>query len=286
MPQEKANLARIRDNQRRSRARRKEYLQELEAKLRQCELQGVEASSEIQIAARKVAEENKKLRTLLVQNGVPNKSIEQYVQSPLPSDTAFETLHGIESSAVQALEQLLLTRKSCRIDGNTSWNQASRGRSRGSSVGTVPSGCDSNDDCPASALTQQPIEILSPSHTSNINMTHTSYEAPPYHNSTSVPNMNIISPTGASNMFQYDGQFNFDDTSYTQLPFQHPISSYSTTTASNANSCVLATDMITGMAGADPSAVRADLGCQPGLDCQVDNHLVFNVMDRYSGSGI
>jgi hypothetical protein len=37
------------------------------------------------------------------------------------------------------------------------------------------------------------------------------------------------------------------------------------------------------MAGADPNTVRADLGCMPGMDCEVDNHLVFNVMDRYSG---
>ena len=46
MSQEKANLARIRDNQSRSHARYKEYLQELEARLRQCELQGIEASTE------------------------------------------------------------------------------------------------------------------------------------------------------------------------------------------------------------------------------------------------
>jgi len=55
---------------------------------------------------------------------------------------------------------------------------------------------------------------------------------------------------------------------------------------SNVNNCNYATDMITTMAGVDPSAVRADLGCAPGMDCEVDNHLVFNVMDRYSGVGL
>ncbi|KAF2432585.1 hypothetical protein EJ08DRAFT_585201, partial [Tothia fuscella] len=69
-PEQKANLARIRDNQRRSRARRKEYLQELETKYRQCEQIGVEASSEMQVAARKVLEENRKLRTLLKSKGM------------------------------------------------------------------------------------------------------------------------------------------------------------------------------------------------------------------------
>ncbi|KAF2838760.1 hypothetical protein M501DRAFT_907401, partial [Patellaria atrata CBS 101060] len=65
----KDHLARIRDNQRRSRARRKEYLQELEWKYRNCEQLGVEASAEIQLAARRVLEENKRLRALLKQKG-------------------------------------------------------------------------------------------------------------------------------------------------------------------------------------------------------------------------
>ena len=50
----------------------------------------------------------------------------------------------------------------------------------------------------------------------------------------------------------------------------------------NANSCVFAADMISTMSGGDPNAVSADLGCLPGMDCDIDNQLVFNVMDRYS----
>ncbi|RSL41257.1 hypothetical protein CEP54_015875, partial [Fusarium duplospermum] len=52
-PAQKANLARIRETQKRSRARRREYLRELEQRLRVYELQGVEASSEVQKAARR-----------------------------------------------------------------------------------------------------------------------------------------------------------------------------------------------------------------------------------------
>ncbi|KAF1821778.1 uncharacterized protein K489DRAFT_299098, partial [Dissoconium aciculare CBS 342.82] len=62
--------ARIRDNQRRSRARRKEYLQDLEVRFRNCEQLGVEASAEIQAAARRVVDENKRLRMLLKQRGL------------------------------------------------------------------------------------------------------------------------------------------------------------------------------------------------------------------------
>ncbi|KAK1918847.1 hypothetical protein P3342_010318 [Pyrenophora teres f. teres] len=71
--QKAQNLARIRDNQRRSRARRKEYLQELEAKLRSYEQIGIEASSEIQSAARRVLDENKKLRALLHEEECPSR---------------------------------------------------------------------------------------------------------------------------------------------------------------------------------------------------------------------
>ncbi|EME78611.1 uncharacterized protein MYCFIDRAFT_167957 [Pseudocercospora fijiensis CIRAD86] len=65
-----SDLARIRENQRRSRARRKEYLQDLERKWRRCEKFGIEASVEIQVAAKKVLEENLRLRALLMRNGV------------------------------------------------------------------------------------------------------------------------------------------------------------------------------------------------------------------------
>jgi hypothetical protein len=45
-----------------------EYIQELEARLRQYELQGIIASSEIHLAARGVVDENKKLRRLLAKH--------------------------------------------------------------------------------------------------------------------------------------------------------------------------------------------------------------------------
>ncbi|KFX95580.1 hypothetical protein O988_05735 [Pseudogymnoascus sp. VKM F-3808] len=102
---DKANLARIRDNQRRSRARRKEYLQELEGRLRQCELTGVEASSEIQGAARKVIEENRRLRLLLAQHGVsPDDASDEDGSQQWPADTP-------RSEDAQALEMLLNIRR-------------------------------------------------------------------------------------------------------------------------------------------------------------------------------
>lgn len=76
-----ATLTRVRDNQRRSRARRKEYIQHLEQRLRSFERLGVTASQEIQQAGRKVAKENALLRSLLVLRGVTHDEIEAFLKS-------------------------------------------------------------------------------------------------------------------------------------------------------------------------------------------------------------
>ncbi|KAI9745612.1 MAG: hypothetical protein M1818_001146 [Claussenomyces sp. TS43310] len=118
---EQENLMRIRDNQRRSRARRKEYLRELEARLRQCALQGVETSAEIQLAARRVADENRKLRCLLEKHGVGDNVVNAYLtDEPLHARSS----HGPDASVatdsrlVEGLEQMLNTRKPCCADGS------------------------------------------------------------------------------------------------------------------------------------------------------------------------
>ncbi|KAH8912363.1 hypothetical protein BR93DRAFT_963547 [Coniochaeta sp. PMI_546] len=106
---------RIRDNQRRSRQKRKEHLQEIEDKLRQCQFQGVEASIEIQAEARRVAEENKKLRTLLNRHGVPDESINEFLFSGTvvpPRHPPSDYLHpAAVSGNVQSLERLLEPRR-------------------------------------------------------------------------------------------------------------------------------------------------------------------------------
>ena len=58
-----SNRVRVRDNQRRARARQREYVQDLEKKIQQYERKGVEATMEVQTAARGVVEENGRLRS-------------------------------------------------------------------------------------------------------------------------------------------------------------------------------------------------------------------------------
>jgi hypothetical protein len=304
---EKANLARIRDNQRRSRARRKEYLQELEAKLRQCELQGIEASAEIQVAARRVADENKKLRRLLVQNGIAEDRIEAYLNSSPATDTVMGGQYGGNTGhAVQLLEQLLQNRKFCGTDSNMLPSDVVGGTgSRDSSAGVSTVQTSPWDTHQASSTHQTMTPSSSLSKTSNASRGFDSNcGVPHHHRMVSLPrNLSPASnPSGQnSQMHDFISQLQSQnlmsyDTSSHQIAQQHlqpysgpPRSSVyipTTTSSSNTNNCGSATDMITSMAGGDPAIVRADLGCPSDLDCEVDNHLVFNVMDRYMGDGL
>lgn len=102
-------MARIRENQRRSRARRKEYLQELEGRWRRCEQAGAEASSELQAAARRVADENKKLRALLRERGVRDDDVAAYLAR---ASGGGEPAKADGAPASQLLD-LLTARKDC-----------------------------------------------------------------------------------------------------------------------------------------------------------------------------
>jgi hypothetical protein len=326
---EKANLARIRDNQRRSRARRKEYLQELEARLRQCELQGIEASSEIQMAARRVADENKKLRALLAQQGIGEENIEAYLQSS-PTDATMGGAYASSSGAVQILEQLLQTRKAYLPDGSNTipTNMGGGGggsRDSSASVGTVslwdpvysqhtggrrrsgtwqqPGGKAASSAqqfmTPSASAASRTSSVVSLGQNSNRPVAHHQRLAPVQLPRNMNPGSNQPHQQNQS-MFDFDPQFSLNNaySSHQGTAQKHlqprgapqRSSVYNPASASaNAHDCNYATDLImTTMAGnADPAAVRADLGClQNGVDCEVDNHLVFNVMDRYSGVGL
>ncbi|KAB8229547.1 bZIP transcription factor [Aspergillus alliaceus] len=87
---------RIRDNQRRSRARRKEYIQDLEQRLHKFEALGVQVTREVQAAGRKVAVENTHLRSLLRLHGVSDQDIHEY----LTAHTASVVLQNFHSGTV------------------------------------------------------------------------------------------------------------------------------------------------------------------------------------------
>ena len=72
---------RLRENKRRSRARQKDYVQQLERRCREYEQAHVQATVEMQTAARKVAGENRLLRALLKKLGQNDHSIDEWLES-------------------------------------------------------------------------------------------------------------------------------------------------------------------------------------------------------------
>jgi len=94
MPRKTDNpaAARIRDNQRRSRSRRAGLVQELQERVREYELKGVEANVEMQTAARKVLRENALLRKLLAQHNISEDVINAQLQTQPEAGTAVETV--------------------------------------------------------------------------------------------------------------------------------------------------------------------------------------------------
>ena len=67
--------ARLRRNQRNSRARKQQYLHDLEHRWSECVRLGVQASAEIQKEARRVHEENKALRCIVREMGVSDDAL-------------------------------------------------------------------------------------------------------------------------------------------------------------------------------------------------------------------
>ncbi|KAK9452448.1 hypothetical protein V1511DRAFT_200842 [Dipodascopsis uninucleata] len=111
---------RIRDNQRRSRARRKEYVTDLEERLRRYESLGVEATYEVQAAGRKVAADNALLRSLLRHHGVAETEVQEYLQShatcSIPSTTSLTTLPPLTSRLPTTDGDYLKSRGNSQLD--------------------------------------------------------------------------------------------------------------------------------------------------------------------------
>ncbi|RDA87585.1 hypothetical protein CP532_3967 [Ophiocordyceps camponoti-leonardi (nom. inval.)] len=83
-----ASAIRIRENQRRSRARRKEYVESMERRIQEYEKKGVEATLEMQQAARTVALENGRLRLMLAHMGAGASDVEAFLEQLRHRDAA------------------------------------------------------------------------------------------------------------------------------------------------------------------------------------------------------
>lgn len=76
--EDSSRASRLRDNKRRHRQRQKDYTASLESKVRELQSQGIQATQEVQSSARKVVEENARLRALLRHVGVEDHVVNNW----------------------------------------------------------------------------------------------------------------------------------------------------------------------------------------------------------------
>jgi hypothetical protein len=282
---QKANLARIRDNQRRSRARRKEYLQELEAKYRACEQLGVEASAEMQAAARRVLDENKKLRTLLKSKGMTDEEIESFMESE-------EIISHGGSPPSEHLTMLVNTRKPCCPGSECGPDTAF------SSPGAASSPQQQQEQKRRQQQHQQLLQPLSgtqPSlHLASMSMNSVSsapiaktspatgsapviYTQSAYHQLTSQSNGLSQQQTITAYPYNYPTPESHWQPYEMQIHPQSAVPNYGTT------SCVDAANIIRTMRSDLGPELESELGCrQPETVCKVENSVVFDVLDKYT----
>jgi hypothetical protein len=317
MCQEKANLARIRDNQRRSRARRKDYIRQLEERVQECAAEGQKATLEVQCAARQVVEENRRLRTLLAHYGMGDDNLEACLRPPPKGNSMMGNQSGTGIDPAQVLETMLNTRRECCVRKKNIVLNNNSGLADKSSPSSPESGIQQSPwNTPSiyntSGFESAPEPDQNPQHSKQSRRTvsstndidHTSNQHASHQQ---IPNMasyvqvhaqssNSRLPMTQQQVFSHDDPISVSARYSYQPPRNHHQDSHGsplyTTMASpnniNSHNCNFATDMITSVSGgmSDPNDIRAALGCAPGMECEVDNHLVFNVMDQYSGSGV
>ena len=98
-------ITRIRENQRRSRARRSELVKDLQQRLHEYEKKEVQATISMQQAARRVVWENTQLRILLVSKGVSSQGIEDFIRGRERLDSDFvKEMGNRDRHAVQSRE--------------------------------------------------------------------------------------------------------------------------------------------------------------------------------------
>ncbi|KAI9777356.1 MAG: hypothetical protein M1835_005254, partial [Candelina submexicana] len=202
-------------------------------------------------AARRVAEENKKLRALLREKGVLDQEVDDFV------------IDGSNEKARNdgdALEDLLGTRKPC--NGNSSCTR----------------------DSPEGSVMWEPAQIPNPQGLPKIQ--------PLQVHPVGFETIDAVNIAPASTLEHPVPSHGLDGLPVARDPRYPPLQNipqnYSLTgelgADQNTSSCAFAADIITAMAnGVSTEDVHKQLGCNSATDCNVNNALLFNMMDRYSG---
>lgn len=115
MDEDSIRAARLRDNKRRNRQRQKDYTSSLEKRLEELQAQGVQATKEVQVSARRVVEDNARLKALLRCVGVEDHVIENWRPG---EDIGFGLYGGKEKGRCEWKVGAAWGRRLYKIDGN------------------------------------------------------------------------------------------------------------------------------------------------------------------------
>jgi hypothetical protein len=242
----------------------------------------------MQQAARKVLEENKRLRSLLKRKGVSDEEIDTFsVGSPAstspPSAPASPAPADYPSPAPSAkLARMLVTRKPLVMN-------------RGSRPTPVVTQTSEPDVLPQQVLpqSQAPMQQAPPQLTPIIPFNNMSHSPQSMSSTVSTPTT-ILSPeiySATPTATQSDpGDFALPPTYAFNPSLDNSWHAYQSAVSATSfpefgyTSCVDAANIIRSMRGEVGVELESDLGCTNlGTDCKVDNINVFNMMDRYSG---
>ncbi|KAF2125093.1 hypothetical protein P153DRAFT_400586 [Dothidotthia symphoricarpi CBS 119687] len=244
----KDDLTRIRDNQRRSRTRRKELVQDLQARVHAFEARGVAATQEMQRAARKVAVENGRLRELLARRGVGRGEVEGY-------------LRGCE--------------------GVGEGGEGGKGRVLGDEgrAEEMASPGDGHVYLHQHPQPQQPDDTLDPQLSQYVQETQSSNTAetsgPPYTDAQPTTSIPPLTPTDTVD------DLGCPNTADCFCPPSLPPTNQPLSSAALEISCETAATIIAQMRGdGDRESARAALGCGRGEVCSVKNSVIMQIMDE------
>lgn len=236
-------------------------MQELETKLRNCEQMGVTASAEIQGAARKVLEENKRLRALLRERGIPEADI---VAAMGANDQSLE-----EASSAAMLSTKLNQRRCC--NGDTECPPVS---CNGQTQSNIPS---YNVQSPGLDPTKAVDSATSPSSLAPSSVNTPPPFPQPFPYISTVPDREFNGAEGIQQTAYVDQNPNLVYPYSQEANYDTPPVAYG-----NSSSCTYAANIIRTMREDVGAELEADLGCdRNGQECMVDNTLVFNVMEKY-----
>ncbi|KAL1989361.1 hypothetical protein VTN96DRAFT_123 [Rasamsonia emersonii] len=252
-----SRLARVRENQRKSRARKQQYIQELEQKVAACKAQARQKDIEQRLSLQKLERENAKLRSLLIRMGVDAGYIDEYLRGDCDD-------HDEEARAVS--EKIAIPALRRRVELSQAVSRPSRS-SCDTITGSKDAGYASRSN--NTEQTANTTDLKQPDPSSN--PTAETGRIPDAPRETAADTKTL---SRAATICDCDDSWPADES------------------ALNTTLCAIAEELIHryNTRGVDMAVIKEKLcagfrrGMSVGEGCRVQNHVLFEVLDEISGN--